>query len=73
MTHSGKYGCHNRKDFKTTLTVQNGVLKHSYNFGRSFEVANKIEVPFRMAKDCQYTLTELGKADKRCDGCSWRK
>ena len=30
-------------------------------------------VPFRMAKDCQYTLTELGKVDARCDGCKHRK
>ena len=28
--------------------------------------------PFRMAPDCQFTKTDLGKADKRCDGCSWR-
>jgi len=25
--------------------------------------------PFRFAPDCQYTKTELGNADKRCDEC----
>lgn len=28
-----------------------------------------VSIPHRMAKDCQYTLTELGQADKGCDGC----
>ena len=25
-----------------------------------------------LAKDCQFTKTDLGKADSRCDGCRWR-
>ena len=28
---------------------------------------------FRMAKDCQYTLTELGQRDEKCEGCKWKK
>lgn len=28
--------------------------------------------PFRMATDCQYTLSELGQADQSCQGCRWR-
>lgn len=28
--------------------------------------------PFRMATDCQYTLSALGQADPRCAGCRWR-
>lgn len=28
---------------------------------------------FRMAYDCQYTMTELGQADPRCAGCKWRQ
>ncbi len=28
--------------------------------------------PFRMAMDCQYTLSALGQADPRCVGCRWR-
>jgi hypothetical protein len=27
------------------------------------------QAPFRMAPDCQYTKTELGKTDERCMGC----
>jgi hypothetical protein len=25
-----------------------------------------------MARDCQYTKTELGRKDERCVGCKWR-
>ena len=28
--------------------------------------------PFRMAMDCQYTLSALGQQDPRCAGCRWR-
>lgn len=28
--------------------------------------------PFRMAPDCQYTLSALGQSDPRCAGCRWR-
>lgn len=28
--------------------------------------------PFRMAMDCQYTLSALGQKDQRCIGCRWR-
>ena len=28
--------------------------------------------PFRMRSDCAYTHSELGQADPRCLGCSWR-
>lgn len=66
------YGCHNRDEYKKTLTVQNGFMRHSYNFGRSFEVPNKVEVPFRMTKECQYTKTDLGHKDEKCIGCRWR-
>lgn len=29
--------------------------------------------PFRMAMDCQYTLSALGQVDPRCTGCKWRR
>jgi hypothetical protein len=32
-----------------------------------------VPMPFRMAPDCQYTQSELGQADKRCDGCTWKE
>lgn len=30
-------------------------------------------IPNVFAKDCQYTLTELSKNDKGCEGCKWKK
>lgn len=29
--------------------------------------------PHRMSPNCEYTKTELGKADARCVGCKWRE
>lgn len=29
--------------------------------------------PFRMAPDCQYTATEAGRVDPKCQACSWRQ
>ena len=54
-------GCHNRAPFKvsTELRDHHGRLVTSW--------------PFRMASDCQYTLSELGQADKACHGCCWRR
>ncbi len=57
MTH---YACHNRLPFveRTTLRDHHGRV-----------MATWLAV---MAKDCQFTKTDLGKADSRCDGCKWR-
>jgi hypothetical protein len=30
-------------------------------------------VKFRMAAECQYTLSDLGQKDDRCTGCKHRK
>jgi hypothetical protein len=63
-TEAPEYGCHNRAPFK----------KEWVGYGIDGETGNlvKASYPFRMASDCQYTLTELGQADKRCEGCCWR-
>jgi hypothetical protein len=29
-------------------------------------------VPHRLTRDCQYTITELGRVDPKCVGCKWR-
>lgn len=52
------YTCHNRAPFKQIMRVN--------------DKKGQLCIPFRMAKECQYTLTELGKADKECEGCKWR-
>lgn len=55
------HGCSNRAPYKkvTELRDHHGRLIASW--------------PFRMAETCQYTLSELGQADKRCVGCRWRQ
>ena len=57
------YGCHNRAPFKGFHKAQNG-----WTNGKRIEVT----VDFKMAPDCQYTKTELGRKDERCLGCKWR-
>lgn len=54
------HGCSNRAPYKrvTELRDHHGRLVASF--------------PFRMAMDCQYTLSDLGQADHRCHGCRWR-
>lgn len=64
MTSSSlKNGCFNRAPYKNLMTINevrgpHGVLVNA--------------IPFRMSPDCQYTKSELGQKDPRCDGCSWR-
>ncbi len=54
-------GCYNRAPFKTTVHVADGRMPDGHSF------------PFRMAMDCQYTLSDLGQKDPRCVGCRWRR
>lgn len=60
-TPAPKNGCFNRAPYKTTNDLRdlNGHVVTS--------------IPFRMAPDCQYTLSSLGQADQRCVDCSWRR
>lgn len=62
-------GCHNRAPFKESMRVQDGLTDLRLPYA---QVQRFVEKPFRMATDCQYTKTDLGKADKGCDGCKWR-
>lgn len=59
------YGCHNRSDYEPTLEVQQGCTED----GRRI----KQTIQFTMARDCQYTQTELGQVDDRCNGCKWKR
>lgn len=60
-TPAPKNGCFNRAPYKATNDLRdlNGRVVTS--------------IPFRMAQDCQFTKTELGQADAKCVGCSWRQ
>jgi hypothetical protein len=67
-------GCHNHAPFLDTLEVQDGWTPGVYDVTRAVttRAPRMITVPFRMARDCRYTHTDLGKADAACAGCTWR-
>lgn len=65
---ASKNGCHNREPFKQTMKVQDGYIE-----GGPYRVAETVETPFRMANECQYTLSDLGKTDKGCEGCKHKR
>jgi hypothetical protein len=60
-------GCFNRAEYKPTLKVQDGYQPDAWY--TDARVAKMVTVPFVMAPDCQYTLTEAGKKDVNCVGC----
>ncbi len=60
-----KNGCHNRPDYVANIEQQDGWVCHA--------TRRMVMTPQRMAKDCQYTKTDLGKADKGCNGCKWKQ
>ena len=68
MTH--KNGCFNRAPFDSTITQQDGWCKTQPGGATKWPVL--VETPHQMAKDCQYTHSALGQADKGCIGCGWR-
>ena len=61
------YGCHNRAPFKASIPVQDGWYLDGYT-----RTPRMVAQPFRMEPQCQYTHTELGRADQRCSECKWR-
>jgi len=54
-------GCHNHAPYKDSFGSFG--IDPEYGFIRWFEVQNP------NSKDCQYRHTDLGKADKGCQGC----
>lgn len=65
---ASSYGCHNRAPYRQTLEVQDGYWPE----GQQRRIPKLVKISFSMAKECQYTHTELGKHDARCVGCCWR-
>ena len=57
-------GCHNREPFKGCFRAQDG--------WNTDGTAKWLMVPFRMSLDCEYSKSDLGQIDKRCNGCKWR-
>jgi len=56
MTAAPFYGCHNRKPYAASYLPTGGSKP----------------IPHVLSTSCQYRHTELGKADQKCTGCSWR-
>lgn len=63
-----KNGCHNRRPYRSSYLAQNGNIEAGDRLIPVFE-----NVDFRMSEQCNYTKTDLGKADKKCHGCKWRQ
>lgn len=61
------YGCHNRREYKAKLMVQDG-----WWIDGESRVPKIRQIPFTMTRECQYTHTDLGQADDRCIGCRHR-
>ena len=67
------YGCHNRKEYVTAVSVQDGwVHEYRHHKGGHTRQARMVASPFKMTPDCQYTKTTLGQADTKCQGCKHR-
>jgi hypothetical protein len=62
------YGCYNRADYRQGFFVQDGWLQD----GQIRKAKVKFS-PFRMEKSCQYTKTDLGRADDKCKDCKHRE
>ena len=63
------YGCHNRKPLRDTAVVQTGWSTFVHPNTEARLVA---PIPDHMSKLCNYTHTDLGKADAKCEGCKHR-
>lgn len=63
-----KYGCHNRAPFRAMFPAQDGWWMDGVT-----RTAKMVPQAFRMTAECQYTKTELGRADERCTGCKWKQ
>lgn len=61
------YGCRNRPEYRAVVVVQDG-----WYLDGTTRVPRMAAVPFRQSPDCQYTHSELGRADAGCIGCKWR-
>jgi hypothetical protein len=60
-------GCFNRAPYTPVIPVQDGWFMDGYT-----RTPRMVPMPFRMEPGCQFTHSDLGQADKRCTGCTWR-
>ena len=62
------YACHNRKPFNPFHHAQDGYYANSAS-----RLQKLVDVPHVMTTDCQYTKTDLGKTDPKCEGCKHKE
>jgi len=58
-------GCHNHAPYKDSFG--------GYAVDSKTSEIKFFKVPNQNTKECQYQHTELGKADKGCEQCKWKK
>jgi hypothetical protein len=61
------YGCKDRAPYLSSIPAADGHYMDGYT-----RTPRMVPMPFRMAQGCEYTKSELGQADTRCHGCTWR-
>ena len=69
---SARYGCHNRAPFREFYAVQDGWYLDGTRLNATRTPRMKT-TPFVLARDCQYTLSDLGRQDPKCEGCKWKQ
>ena len=62
-----KYGCHNSPPAKLDRMVQHGWFELN-----GLVMPKLTKIPFTNSLDCQYTKSNLGQIDERCEGCKHR-
>lgn len=65
---STTYGCHNRPEFRPTFPVQAGWYMDGYTRTPRMESVRHV-----MSTDCQFTVSEAGRVDPKCDGCRHKR
>jgi hypothetical protein len=58
-----KYGCFDRQKFVALITVFDGYADKTRTKVKTRDVPNRVAV------DCQYTQSESGGVDPKCEGC----
>ena len=66
-------GCHNRPPFIKSYIAQNGVFKDKIEHGNQWLKLSGKNVKVVTSKDCQYTKSNEGKIDPKCDGCNHKE
>lgn len=67
MSTAARYGCHNRRPFASSRPVQDGWFIDGVT-----RVPRLVSLKNVGSPKCQFTHSELGRHDPRCEGCTHR-